>query len=118
MATTYETIRNIPAKGFDWAGFNAALCAKVVAADAAMPHTLAEWATATGMRAIRTAAMEMACSYVDKVSKRVNIIAPSAESKAWDSFEGGHHDVWNDKTAEETATQEIAELAKSFQTPK
>jgi hypothetical protein len=112
MTTTYEMIRAIPAKGFDWTGFNAALRAKVVAANAAMPDTLAGWDTAKGMRAIRTAAMEMACFYVSKVSTRSNIIAPSEESRMWDSFEGGHHDVWNDAKAEETATAEVAELIK------
>ena len=54
MAATYEIIRALPAKGFDWAGFNAALRAKVVAANAAMPHTLEGWDAAKGMRAIDT----------------------------------------------------------------
>lgn len=113
--TTYNMIRALPAKGFDWTGFCAALRARVVAANAAQSFTLEGWDAAKGMREIRTAAMEMANFYVDKVSKRVNIIAPSAESKAWDSFEGGHHDVWNDATATENATQEVADLVKSFQ---
>lgn len=107
---TYNAIKAIPAKGFDWAGFSAALRSKVVAADAACERTLAEWDSAKGMRAVRTAAMEMAAFYVDKVSKRVNRIAPSAESKAWDSFEGGHHDVWNDEAAADAATAEVLEL--------
>lgn len=113
MTTTYEMIRALPAKGFDWAGFTAALRAKVVAAGAAMDFTLEGWDAAKGMREIRTAAMEMANFYADKVSKRVNIIAPSPESRAWDSFEGGHHDVWNDADAMEAATQEVAELIAS-----
>lgn len=110
MTTTYEMIRDIPAKGFDWTGFNAALRAKVVAVNAAQDFTLVEWDAAKGMRAVRTAAMEMANFYVDKVSKRSHVIAPSQESAAWDSFEGGHHDVWNDADATEKATQEVAEL--------
>jgi hypothetical protein len=116
--TTYEIIRAIPAKGFNWTGFNTALRAKVVAADAAQAHTLVEWDAAKGMRAVRIAAMEMACFYADKVSKRVNIIQPSDESKAWDSFEGGHHDVWNDRDAMEAATQEVAAMVTNFRTPK
>lgn len=110
MTTTYEMIKAIPAKGFDWTGFNAALRAKVVAVNAAMPHTLEEWDNAKGMRAIRTAAMEMAAFYVDKVSKRVSNIPASPESKAWDSFEGGHNDVWNDEEAANKATDEIAKM--------
>lgn len=118
MTSTYEMIRTLPAKGFDWATFNATLRSKVVAANAAMPHTLEGWDAAKGMREIRTAAMEMANFYVDKVSKRVNIIAPSQESAAWDSFEGGHHDVWNDAGATEAATSEIAEIITSFRKTK
>lgn len=118
MATTYEMIRALPAKGFDWVGFVAALRTKVVAVNAAMPHTLEGWDAAKGMREVRTAAMEMANFYADKVSKRSNIIAPSAESRAWDSFEGGHHDVWNDADAAERATQEVAELVKCYQNRK
>ncbi len=114
MTSTYEMIRVLPAKGFNWTGFNAALRAKVVAVNAAMPHTLIEWDNAKGMPAVRTAAMEMACFYVDKVSKRSNIIAPSQESAMWDSFEGGHHDIWNDADAEESATAEVADLIKTF----
>ena len=113
--TTYEMIRAIPAKGFDWTGFCAALRTKVVAASAAQAFTLEGWGAAKGMREIRTAAMEMAAFYVDKVSKRSNIIAPSTESRTWDSFEGGHHDVWNDADATEQATQEVAELIQCFQ---
>lgn len=116
MATTYEMIRRLPAKGFDWAALTTALRAKVVSVDAAQPHTLTEWDAAKDMRAIRTAAMEMACFYVDKASKRQNIIAPSSESRMWDSFEGGHNDVWNDADAEQAATAEVAALIDSLRT--
>jgi hypothetical protein len=116
--TTYEMIRAIPAKGFDWVGFCTALRTKVVTANAAQAFTLEGWDAAKGMREIRTAAMEMAAFYVDKVSKRSNTIAPSTESRTWDSFEGGHHDVWNDAAASEQATQEVAELVKCFQNQK
>lgn len=114
MTTTYEMIRALPAKGFDWTGFNAALRAKVVSVDAARADTLADWDAAKGMRAVRTAAMEMANFYADKVSKRQNIIAPSSESRMWDSFEGGHNDVWTDAEALERAAGEVAELIKQF----
>lgn len=114
MTTTYEMIRALPGKGFDWAGFNAALRAKVVAANAAMPDTLVGWDAAKGMRQVRIAAMEMACFYVSKVSQRSNIIAPSSESRMWDSFEGGHHDVWTDASAEEAATAEVAAIIASY----
>lgn len=114
MVTTYEMIRAIPAKGFDWTGFNAALRAKVVSINAAMDDTLAAWDNAKGMREIRTAAMEMANFYVTKVAQRQHIIAPSDESRAWDSFEGGHNDVWTDAAALENATDEVAKLIKSM----
>lgn len=114
MQTTYQAIKAIPAKGFDWVGFNEALRAKVVAVNAAMPHTLAEWDAAKGMRAVRTAAMEMAAFYVDKVSKRQLNIAPSDESNAWDSFEGGHNDVWNDEAAANQATKEVINIIRSY----
>lgn len=112
MATTYEMIRRLPAKGFDWDCFTAALRAKVVSVNAAREDTLADWAAAKGMRATRTAAMEMACFYVSKASQRSNIIAPSSETRMWDSFEGGHMDVWTDADAEEAATAEVAELIR------
>jgi len=112
--TTYEMIRSLHAKGFNWAGFITALRAKVVSVNAAMPHTLADWDAAKGMREIRVVAMEMANFYVDKISKRNHIIAPSDESKAWDSFEGGHHGVWNDRDTVESATRQIAELVKTY----
>jgi hypothetical protein len=117
--TTYETIRALPAKGFDWTGFNAALRAKVVAIKAfGFPETLEGWDAAKGIREIRRAAMEMAAFYVDKVSKRQHVIAPSDESKMWDSFEGGHNIVWTDQASDEKASREIADLAKSFRLTK
>lgn len=115
MNSTYEMIKAIPAKGFDWVGFVAALRKKVVAAKAyGFQDTLDGWDAAKGTRQVRIAAMEMANFYVDKVSKRQNVIAPSDETRAFDSFEGGHHDVWNDADAAEKATQEIVELIKKF----
>jgi hypothetical protein len=120
MTGTYEMIRALPAKGFDWTGFNAALRAIYVEqtgrniASWIAQNSLAGWDAAKGMREVRTAAMEMACCIVGNKSRRQNIIAPSQESAAWDSFEGGHNDVWTDAQAEEAATQEVATLAASF----
>ena len=115
MNSTYEMIKALPAKGFNWAGFKKALRAKVIDVKAfGFMDTLTEWDNAEGMRQVRTAAMEMANFYVMKVSQRSNIIAPSTESKVWDSFEGGHHDVRNDAEAIEKATEEVAELIKKF----
>jgi hypothetical protein len=118
---TYEIIKAIPAKGFDWTGFSAALRALVIVTDAAKPRqssllsrTLAEWSAAKGMREIRYVAQCMAAYYADDISKRQNIIPPSDESKMWDSFEGGHNDVWNDRESMVAAEQKIAELAKAF----
>lgn len=116
MTNTYEMIRAIPAKGFDWIGFCAALRTQYVELAGRnigawiYQNALAQWDAAKGMREVRTAAMEMACSIVSDKARRQNIIAPSQESQAWDSFEGGHNDVWTDAEALEAATQEVAEL--------
>jgi hypothetical protein len=119
MTTTYEMIRALPAKGFDWTGFNAALRTKVIETEAfGFPETLEGWDAAKGVRAVRTAAMEMAAFYVDKVSKRQHIIPPTDESKMWGSFEGGHNLIWIDQDADEMATQEIATLITSFRAMK
>lgn len=120
MTGTYEMIKSLPAKGFDWTGFNAALRAQYVelagrnVASWSAQHALQRWDAAKGMREVRTAAMEMANSIVSDKSRRSNIIPPSQESAAWDSFEGGHHDVWTDADALDTATQEITHLAATF----
>jgi len=111
---TYELIRALPAKGFDWKGFSAALRARVEAAGAALDFTLAEWDAAKGMRAVRTAAMEMAAFYVHTVSTRHHVIAPSAESRMFDSFEGGHNEVWTDAEAEAAAVAEVRALIGGF----
>jgi hypothetical protein len=118
--TTYEMIRALPAKGFNWTGFSAALRTEWVAlqgrniASWSAQNTLQRWDTARGMREVRTAAMEMANFIVSDKSRRVSRIAPSSESRMWDSFEGGHTDVWTDAGAEAAATQEIAELIKCY----
>lgn len=120
MASTYEMIKAIPAKGFDWTGFNAALRAEYVTLVGrnigawCVQHVLTEWDAAKGVRQMRGAAMEMACSIVSRKATRVNIIVPSQESAMWDSFEGGHHDVWTDSEAEESATAEVAAMIERY----
>jgi hypothetical protein len=114
--STYKMIKSLPAKGFDWTSLNTALRAKVLESygtksdSLVRSGTLAEWDAAKGIRAVRGAAMEMANFYVSNVARRQNIIAPSSESRMWDSFEGGHNDVWQDADATVAATQEIADL--------
>lgn len=118
MTTTYEIIRALPAKGFDWTGFNVALRAEYVellgrnVASWSAQNSLQRWDAAKGIREIRTATMELACFIVGEKSRRQVIIAPSQESQMWDSFEGGHNEVWTDADAEVAATAAIAELAK------
>lgn len=120
MTTTYEMIRALPAKSFNWSAFNAALRAEYVTLVGrnigayCIQQALAEWDAAKGVRQMRGAAMEMACSIVSRKATRQNIIAPSQESAAWDSFEGGHNDVWTDAEAMESATQEVVELITKF----
>lgn len=120
MTGTYEMIKAIPAKGFDWTGFNTTLRAEYVALVGrnieawCIQHSLAGWDAAKGVRQMRGAAMEMAASIVSRKATRSNIIAPSQESAMWDSFEGGHHDVWTDANAEEAATAEIATMIERY----
>jgi len=120
MTSTYEMIKALPAKGFDWVGFNAALraqfvelCGRNVAAWCHQ-NALQNWDAAKGMREVRTAAMEMACSIVSDKSRCSFRSTPTSETLAFDSFEGGQNEVWTDKEAEENATMEIAELIKRF----
>lgn len=121
MSNVYSMVKNIPAKGFDWNGFRAALraefveqCGRNVAAWCNQ-NALAEFDGAKGMREVRTQSTYMACSIVSNKSSRSNVIAPSQESAAWDSFEGGHHDVWTDAEAEAAAETEIEALIAKFQ---
>ena len=117
---TYQMIKSLPAKGFDWAGFTAALRAEYLAdriATNRAPLGLEEWDSLLSsgkMRDRRRAAWELACCIVGDKSRRSNIIPPSEESRMWDSFEGGHWDVWTDAEAEELATQQIADMIKKF----
>ena len=114
MTGTYEMVRALPAKGFDWNGFCSVMTAKAVAVGAANERTVAEWAAAKGMRQVRVAAMEMANFYVSQVARRSFRSAPTDESRMWDSFEGGHHEVWTDADALEAATKEVAALIDTF----
>jgi hypothetical protein len=115
MATTYEMIKALPAK-FDWTGFNTTLRAEYVALVGrnveayCVREALAGWDAAKGVRQMRGAAMEMACSIVSRKATRSFRSAPTAETLAFDSFEGGVCEVWTDAEAEAAATQEIAEL--------
>lgn len=115
--TTYEIIRQIPAKGFNWTGFNAALRSEYVSIREATNRTLdalPEWDAAKGIRQIRNAAMEMACEIVFMKATQSKFIAPSNETLAWGGCLGGEVAVWTDEDRKEAATQAIAALAKSF----
>lgn len=120
MTNTFEIISALPVKGFDWTAFRAALraqfveqCGRNIAAWCNQ-NALAEFDNATGMREIRRQAVYMAVSIVSHKSTRSNVIPPSQESAAWDSFEGGHHDVWTDAEIEARAIAEIGALAEGF----
>jgi hypothetical protein len=120
MTTTYQMIKSLPAKGFDWNGFLSALRAEYVelcAQNRRVTLCLGEWDTmiSGGMADRRRAAMELAGWLVDFKAKRQKIIPPSDESRMWDSFEGGHNLVWTDRDAEETATSEISRLIERLQ---
>lgn len=117
---TYEMIKAVPAKGFDWMGFNATLRGIYVEMAGRnieswiAQEALKRWDGAKGMREIRASAMEMASNIVSDRSRRCSRIAPSQESQTWDSFEGGHIDVWTDQEAEAAETQKIAGMIANF----
>ena len=115
--STYQAIKALPAKGFDWAGFNAALLERVETICLMNKRTLLsapEWRAATGLRQMRTAAMEMAARIVSELATRSARLAPSEETLAWGGFLGGSVEVWTDKAAEDAAIVEIVRLSQAF----
>ena len=122
-SSTYELIKKLPAKGFDWTGFVAELRSQAMAkwqkgkdGRYAYCHemTLAEWDAAKGLRQIREAAMQMACGIVSSKATRKAVIPPSEETLSWGGFLGGSIEVWTDEVAVDAATAEIHDLANKF----
>lgn len=57
--------------------------------------------------------LSAANSIVHKASVRQFVSAPSPESKAWDSFEGGHNEVYTDQKARVEAETVVAVLIRA-----
>jgi len=118
--TTYETIKKLPAKGFNWKGFVAELRAQYIAwceQKRRVPAYLPEidpMIAKGGIRNLRTVAMWLAAAIVDFKSKNVHRQEPSQQTLAEGGFLGGEILVWTDRSAEEFATADIADLAASF----
>ena len=118
--TTYETIKNLPAKGFDWKGFVSELRSQYVAwceENRRIPAYLPEidpMIEKGGIRNMREVAMWLAAAIVDFNSKRVHRQEPSQQTLAEGGFLGGEILVWNDADAEEIATAEIHALSQAF----
>ena len=120
--STYEIIKAIPGKGYNWTGFCAALRERYMATYAeahkgATPwpsNTTDVWDAAKGIRDMRTAAMEMACSIVHTKSTHATFIPPSPETLSWGGFLGGETVVVLDKEIEAAVTFEIEQLSKKF----
>ena len=120
MATTYETIKSLPGKSTNWRGLVDALVANYLAVYAAAhngkspyaPHTTDEWAAAKGVRQLRDAAMQVACSTVHALSIRSSFIPPSPETLQWGGFLGGEALSWTDRDAEEQATAAVISIIR------
>lgn len=117
MITTYEMIKALPGKGFDWMGFSAALRAayrESCTLHHKVPHSLVDANVAIGVRELRASAMCMAGSIVDFASKTSRFIKPSSETLAWGGILGGEYVVLTDKNAAQLATNEIHILCEMF----
>lgn len=113
MSSTYEIIRDLPGKGYDWAGFCNAL--RAMYSGTFSQDQEARFAR-TGIRATRNAAMEMAVEIVMS-NTCSSFIAPSPETLSWGGCLGGETVVVRDREREEAATQAIAGLAQKFRVP-
>ena len=120
-STTYEIIKALPGKGFNWTGFVAELRARYVVTysnvhDGALPWegTLAEWDAAKGVRQLRHTAMYISTCLTDTVSKRSSFIPPSPETLAWGGFLGGETVVYTDREAEAIAIEEVRTIAAFY----
>jgi hypothetical protein len=114
---TYEMIRALPGKGFDWPGFYAAMRAAYVENCATHKRCalgLDRHDAAKGVRQLRQAAWEMAGCIVQHDSVRARFIGPSPETLSWGGFLGGETVVVTDHDAEEQSTFAIGEIIKRF----
>lgn len=110
MTSTYETIRVLPGKTYNWTALNAALRTMYLAEGLDFVESQEARYAEKGIRAARTAAMEMACSIVHHRATRSSFQAPSEETLSWGGFLGGSTNVWTDEDAQAEATAEICKL--------
>ncbi len=116
--STYEMLHALEGSTTNWNRLNAALTENFLkvyagAHDGAEPwpgDTTDVWPKARGVRALRTAAMEIAQATVLAASTRCSLQGPSPETLSWGGFLGGTSLVWSDHEDERAATAVIAEI--------
>jgi len=120
MTSTYEIIKALPAKGYNWAGFTTALRARYVEScdaknrDAGyLPECDAALSTLR-VRECREICMRMATIIVDHGAVSSRFIPPSEETLAWGGFLSGETVVLRDGAADEILTEEVRALAQKF----
>ena len=117
MTTTYEAIKAIPGKGYDWDGLVNAVRAEVIEVRNALNYTIPyeeEYAAAKGVRDKRNLAMMFACIYVDNLSRLSHFIPPSQETLNWGGFLGGEHVTYTDEEKSDAATAHIVNMIERF----
>lgn len=118
--TTYEIIKKLPAKGFNWKGFVAELRGRYVVECenrnrvAAYLPEIDPMIAQGGVRNMREVAMWLANILVQFKAQKSHWQAPSEQTLVEGGFLGGEMLVWTDSDDEENATQEIADLAAVF----
>lgn len=117
--TTYEAIKAIPGKGFDWNGFVGAVRDMQIITRSGMnriPDPYAEeFASMKGIGDKRRLAMWYATLIVHDCSKSSKFIPPSQETLSWGGFLGGDTVVLTDEDAAQEATDKIICLIPEFQ---
>jgi len=114
----YNLIKAIPAKGINWAEFNAELLRQLFDARRNKTHLmygLGEWCRAKGVRQMRQAAVEIAVQLADEKSVHVYHEQPSEETLAWGGFLSSTTHVYNRADEREAAIEGIKALIAQFQ---
>lgn len=117
---TYETIKALPAKRYDWDGLLTALRRMVSEQRAAKNHTMPyeeEYQSARGIRDKRNLAMMYACTFVRDGFKKSHFIPPSPETLQWGGFLGGEHVIVRGHEAEAEAEKVVINLTRQFFLP-
>lgn len=113
--TTYDAIKALPGKGYDWAG----LISTLREMQTSPIHPDQEKRIAEkGTRAARSAAMELATNIVWDFGLRSTRIPASPETESWGGFLGGETVVYHDRDAEAEATARIVAILDGYRIAK